>query len=158
MRSTFEELSGSILPYTKAHVLSFVRVAKRKREVRLTTCANFFSFYTWLSNLDILCTRRPCKLSVTDARREGGRRKRKPVSKKVVTREYFCDEGHWLSDTQLEASFALWSDKRFFFFLKKKNKPHLSREFLQTLKASYYILPTCTLFQVHLSFVYCFKV
>ena len=120
MRSTFEELSGSILPYTKAHVLSFVRVAKRKREVRLTTCANFFSFYTWLSNLDILCTRRPCKLSVTDARREGGRRKRKPVSKKVVTREYFCDEGHWLSDTQLEASFALWSDKRFFFFKKKK--------------------------------------
>lgn len=36
----------------------------------------------------------------------------------MVTREYFCDEGHWLSDTQLEASFALWSDKRF----KKKKK------------------------------------
>lgn len=120
MRSTFEELSGSILPYTKAHVLSFVHVAKRKREVRLKTCANF-SFYTWLSNLDILCTRRPCKLSVTDARREGGRRKRKPVSKKVVTKEYFWDEGHWLSDTQLEASFALWSDKRFFLKKKKTN-------------------------------------
>lgn len=125
---------------------------KKKMRSSTYTCANF-SFYTWLSNLDILCTRRPCKLSVTDAVREGGRRKRKPVSKKVVTREYFCDEGHWLSDTQLEASFALWSDKRF-----KKKKPHLPREFLQTLKASYYILPICTLFQVCFSFVYCFKV
>ena len=90
---------------------------KKRMRGSTYTRANF-SFYTWLSNLDILCTRRPCKLSITDAGRKGRRRKRKPVSKKVVTRKYFCDEGHWLSDTQLEASFALWSDKK---FKKKKS-------------------------------------
>lgn len=66
-RSTFEELSGNILHYTKAHVLSCVCAVKRNLEVQPTHVSIIFSTLAFQPRYPVYQ-----KLSTTDPRcREG---------------------------------------------------------------------------------------